>query len=191
MILASDCSIQERDKYAEIWSREEYREAHSPGVENVDRFMSVMKPRDGSTIIDVGCGSGHAGLALASRGLQSYYMDITDAGLDPAVPRHDFYQQAAWSPWPGKNFDYGFCCDVLEHIPPEYALLVCDRIVSRCGVAWLQICNEPDNFGPALIGKPLHLTVKPYAWWLSRLAALGKVVDARDLCGISLFVVTR
>lgn len=191
MIEVADGSAQERAKYSEIWSMQEYRDAHSPGVENVDRFMSVMKPRPGATVIDVGCGSGHAGMELERRGLQSWYLDITDTGLDPAIPRSQFIQQAAWAKWHGKYFDYGFCCDVLEHIPSEYALLVCDRIIDRCGVAWLQICNQPDNFGPKLLGEPLHLTVKPYSWWLLRLATLGKVVDARDLCGVSLFVVTR
>jgi len=191
MINVADGAAQERDKYAEIWSLREYRDAHSPGVENVERFMKVMHPRQGSTTIDVGCGSGHAGLELARRGLFSWYLDITDAGLDQTVPREYFIQQPAWAKWPGKYFDYGFCCDVLEHIPPEYALLVCDRIIDRCGVAWLQICNQPDNFGPKLLGEPLHLTVRTYSWWLMRLATLGNVIDARDLCGVSLFVVTR
>lgn len=190
MIHVADGAAQERAKYAEIWSRSEYREAHSPGVENVDRFMSVMQPETGSTVIDVGCGSGHAGLELERCGLYPFFMDITEAGLD-AVPCGQFIQQPAWAPWPAKHFDYGFCCDVLEHIPPEYAMLVCDRIIERCGAAWLQICNQPDNFGPQLLGEPLHLTVRPFSWWLLRLATLGKVIDARDLCGVSLFVVTR
>lgn len=197
MIHVADGSAQERDKYAEIWSRPEYREAHSPGVENVERFMSVMQPRPGSTIVDIGCGSGKAGLEFERRGLRSWYLDITDAGLDAEVPPQRFSQAPLWSlAWPlapsaGHRFDYGFCCDVLEHIPPEYSLLVCDRILENCNIAWLQISNQPDNFGPALLGEPLHLTVRPYAWWLLRLGTIGKVVDARDLCGASLFVVTR
>lgn len=197
LIHVADGSAQERDKYAEIWSRQEYRDAHSPGVENVDRFMKVIEPRKASTVIDIGCGSGKAGLEFEKRGLRSWYLDITDAGIDEDVPRGRFTAAALWSSiWPkapaaGLGFDYGFCCDVLEHIPPEYSMLVCDRILQHCEIAWLQICNQPDEFGPKLLGEPLHLTVQPYSWWLLRLATIGKVIDARDLCGVSLFVVTR
>lgn len=196
MIHIADGSAQERDKYAEIWSRPEYREAHSPGVENVDRFMRVIEPSQGSSIIDIGCGSGKAGLEFERRGLKAWYADITDAGLDESVDRTRFLQGPLWAPWPtiprwNNQFDFGFCCDVLEHIPPEYSMLVCDRILENCDVAWLQICNQPDEFGPKLLGEPLHLTVQPYAWWLLRLGTLGRVIDARDLCGVSLFVVSR
>lgn len=191
-IHVGDGSAQERDKYAEIWSRQEYRDAHSPGMDNVDRFMSVLQPKAGSHVIDVGCGSGKAGLEFQKKGLEAWYLDITDAGLDDAVPRSRFQRLPLWSPsaWSGR-FDYGFCCDVLEHIPPEYSMLVCDRIMEHCKIAWLQICNQPDEFGPKLLGEPLHLTVQPYSWWLLRLATIGKLIDARDLCGVSLFVVSR
>jgi hypothetical protein len=79
---------------------------------------------------------------------------------------------------------------VLEHIPPEFTMLSISKIIDSCEVSWLQICNQPDQFG-AVIGKPLHLTVQPFAWWLERIRTLGVVVDARDLCGTSLYVVAR
>ena len=173
-----------------IWGMEAYREANSPGLENVDRFIRVMTPPMDSSVIDVGCGTGAAGLELARHGLDTYWMDITEAGLDSAVPRERFFEFPLWSFW-GNGWDFGFCCDVLEHIPPEYTMLCLDRILDAVGVAWLQIDNQPDKFGPMLLGQPLHLTVQPYSWWLVRLGTLGKVIDARDLCGVSLFVVTK
>ena len=189
----ADGAAQERAKYAEIWSLPEYREAHSPGLDNVDRFMEVMDPKPRDRIIDIGCGSGRAGLEFQNRGLRPWWLDITDAGLDPAVDRSRFIETPMWSPWPNRIFpawDYGFCCDVLEHIPTEYTMLTIDRILTACTTSWLQIALRPDEFGK-LIGEPLHLTVRPFDWWLIRLATLGTVVDARDLCGTALFIVRR
>lgn len=190
-ITVADGAAQERAKYAEIWSLDEYRNAHSPGEENVERFMAVMSPEIRSTIIDIGCGAGRAGLAFDRNGFKAHWLDITGVALDPDVDRRRFIETPLWSHWAhGRHWHYGFCCDVLEHIPPEYVMLVCDRILSACDTAWLQISNLPDEFGK-LIGEPLHLTVQPYSWWLLRLATIGRVVDARDLCGSSLFIVRR
>lgn len=183
-----DGNAQERAKYAEIWSLEQYREAHSPGLENVERFMELVQPKAGESLYDIGCGSGCAGIKFAESGLRVTYVDITDAGLDPKVPRDSFIEAPLWNEWYPERYSYGFCCDVLEHIPPEYTMLVIDRILTSCDIAWLQICNLPDVFGK-LIGEPLHLTVQPYFWWQVRIATLGTIIDSRDLCGNSLFVV--
>ena len=187
-----DGAAQERDKYAEIWTRiPEYR-AHSPGLENVDRFVKVMEPDRGATILDIGCGEGVAGLEFRRRGFDVWWLDITDAGLRN-VPRHRFICSPIWKAWgpqPGAGgapWDYGFCCDVMEHIPPEFTMLAAARILESCRVAWFQVALRPDEFGAA-IGEPLHLTVRPFDWWLVRLAEIGHVLDARDLCGDGLFV---
>lgn len=193
----ADGAAQERAKYAEIWGLEEYRAAHSPGLESVDQFMSVVKPRKGESIMDFGCGAGVAMLEFEKHGLEAWGIDITDAALVPEVRVRlsgRFIEAPLWN-WAvlpqQPRWDYGFCCDVLEHVPPEYTMLVVDRIMSACrGVSWLRIALRPDEFGK-LIGQPLHLTVRPFDWWLIRLATIGKVMDARDLCGVGLYVVTR
>jgi hypothetical protein len=110
--------------------------------------------------------------------------------LHDDVPRDRFICDALWSRWDSLGYDYGFCCDVMEHIPPEYTMLVAERILSACDVAWMQIALQPDEFGAA-IGKTLHLTVQPFKWWRDRLRLLGNVIEARDLCSTALFVVTR
>ena len=195
-----DGAAQERAKYAEIWTTiPEYRD-YSPGAVNVERFMSVMKPVRGASIIDIGCGTGIAGLAFErEHGLRSWFLDITGAALDPAIDRDRFIEAPLWERWARggggplktkRRWDYGFCCDVLEHIPPEYTMLTIDRILEACGTAWLQIALQPDVFGQK-IGEPLHLTVQPFTWWLIRIATLGTVIDARDLCGLALFIVRR
>jgi SAM-dependent methyltransferase len=181
----------ERSKYEEVWSLEEYHR-YSPGNENVKRFVSELKPRKKSTIVDIGCGAGGAGLLFRDKyKLDVTWMDLTETALLREVDRSRFRRGVLWQKWGRvEEFNYGFCCDVLEHIPTEFTMLSIHRIVDCCEVSWLQVCNQPDQFG-AMIGKPLHLTVEPFTWWLDRIRDIGDVVDARDLCGISLFVVVR
>lgn len=183
----------ERAKYAQIWSTVPDYRNYSPGAENVQRFLDVLNPESAESVLDIGCGTGIAGVELAKRGLHVCWLDITDAGLLPEVPRGRFLQAPLWSHWTTHwrhGFAYGFCCDVMEHIPTEYSTLVVDRIVSACRTTWFQIALVPDVFG-ATIGQPLHLTVKPFGWWLERLRIAGDVIDARDLCEQALFVVRR
>ena len=183
-----DGNAQERNKYAEIWSIDQYRKAHSPGLQNVDRFMEIVAPQPGQSLYDVGCGSGSAGLKFAENGLRVTYVDITPAGLEPQVPMDHFIEAPLWGLWAQEQHNYAFCCDVMEHIPTEYVMLTLDNILQSCELAWFQICHLPDEYGK-LIGEPLHLTVRPHNWWLVRLATLSEVIDARDLCGSGLYIV--
>ncbi len=191
-----DGAAQERAKYEEIWQIPAYKN-YSGGLENVERFMKVMNPppspiRETLTLIDIGCGEGLGGLAFQRLGFQVDWMDLTRAGLHVNVPLGRFIEAPLWSDWGSQRrtlgWRYGFCCDVMEHIPTEYTMLCIDRILSYCGQCWFQIDLNPDQFGK-MIGEPLHLTVRPYDWWLVRMATLGKVLDARDLCGQGLYVV--
>lgn len=189
-----DGNKQERDKYQEIWtSVPEYR-LYSPGEENVDRFMQVIKPKIGETIIDIGAGECKAGLKFEHYGLRPWYLDITDAARPDGIEDNKFILSPLWGDWRYPFnigiWDYGFCCDVMEHIPTEYTMLCLDRIISNCQISWLQISLVEDIMGK-MIGETLHLTVRPFDWWLVRLATLGKVMDARDLINTGLYVVER
>jgi len=183
----------ERAKYSELWNDVPDYRKYSPGMENVSRFMDIIKPDEHFKLIDIGCGTGEAGLEFKRLGLDVRWIDITDAGLHSDIPRQYFIQSSLWGDWTNYykyGYDYGFCCDVMEHIPTEYTMLVIDRIISSCRVSWFQIALVPDSFG-AVIGQPLHLTVRPFTWWLEHLRGSGSVIDARDLCETALFVVEK
>lgn len=185
-------SIEERDKYTEIWSNvPEYRN-WSPGMENVQRFLNVLEPsRVDKTLLDIGCGEGKAGLEFEKLGFKVNWIDITDAALSQDVPRDKFLQGPLWDISVFPISDYGFCCDVMEHIPSEYSMLCLHNIINSCRTTWFNIALVPDSFGQT-IGKPLHLTVRPFAWWRDQFVELGGVVvDARDLGGSGLYVVRR
>jgi len=184
---------QEQNKYAQLWGMPQYRE-WSPGMDNVQRFLDIVKPAAGASILDIGCGSGKAGLEFANLGFDVWWHDITEAGLDPHVPRERFLQSTLWRwevPSSDDNFDYGFCCDVMEHIPPEFTMLVLHLILSACKTTWFQIALIPDNCGQ-LIGETLHLTVRPFTWWRDRFLDLGaQIIEARDLIDSGLYIVRK
>lgn len=186
----ADTATKERDKYFEIWRDVPEYKNYSPGLENVERFMQVMQPHMGDNVLDAGCGAGVAGLELAKSGLDVAYLDITAAGLDPGVDRRRFIEAPLWQSLYPRNFRFGFCCDVMEHIPPEYTMLSLKHIIEVCADTWFQISLVPDEFG-RFIGRPLHLTVESFVWWRDRLASLATVVEARDLGSNAVFVVRR
>src|SRR5262245_35883693 len=135
-----DAAAQERAKYAEIWGIPEYRN-YSPGGEHVGHFIELCEPPAYATVIDVGCGRGNAGLELEKhKNLKLWWLDITDAALDPGIDQNHFILAPLWSRWQRPmGWHYGYCVDVLEHIPTEYVMLCVERIARACGVSYLVI----------------------------------------------------
>ena len=100
-----------------------------------------------------------------------------------------FIHSNLWSKWHGP-FDVGYCCDVMEHLPPEKVDAVLKRIFKNCESCFFSIHFGEDSFRK-VVGHPLHLTVKPFSWWLDKLKEYGTVNDARDLIGMGSFYVAR
>jgi len=182
----------ERDKYQAMWSHDAYHKV-SPGLEMVDAFMRVIQPTPGETLIDLGCGDGRAGLAFQTKGLRVTWLDFVEV-LDEKVDRGRFLNCPIWDyRWTKlfrSNWDYCYCVDVMEHLPQEYTMLSIERIAQACRTAFIAIALLPDVNGQ-LIGQQLHLTVQPFAWWRDRIASICNLVDARDLCGRGLYLVSK
>ncbi len=178
-------SAHEREKYEQVWSLPAYSE-NSPGERRAEMFMEITGAKAGESVLDLGCGAGRGGLALAEHGLNVAYLDFVRVGTE----LQPFYEQSLWNALPSRNpkWDYGYCCDVMEHIPPEFVMLVVSNALQACRAVFFSISFTPDNFG-RFVGEPLHLTVKPYVWWRDRLGELGDVVEARDLLGEGVFYV--
>jgi hypothetical protein len=82
---------------------------------------------------------------------------------------------------------FGYCTDVLEHIPPDDVGAVIDNIVHAVDTVFFQISTVPDHFG-AVINQDLHLTVRPHEWWLSLLGHYGEVTFDQNVGEASLFI---
>jgi SAM-dependent methyltransferase len=157
--------MTEREKYQKLWAREDYRR-WAPGEDTVGTFRRIVKP-DG-LVIDFGCGTGRAALEMDEAGLDVLCVDFTDNCRDKAAMRLRFFEWDLTKRLP-VSAPYGYCTDVMEHIPPEDVPTVIANIMASTPAAFFQIATVPDNFG-AVIGQKLHLTVQPHEWWAEQFA---------------------
>lgn len=182
-------SDRERDIYDEIWSHDEYA-SFSPGAEYVDLFIDMSGAVCGQTVLDAGAGSGKGAVALAERKFRVSMCDLTSAGLVRKANSIPFTRVNLWSDLStvGRH-DWVYCCDVMEHLPMPFTMLVASRLldVATRGV-FFSISLVPDQFG-ALIGQPLHKSVQSFVEWRTQLSELGKMVECRDLISTGLYVV--
>lgn len=184
----------EQDRYRKIWQNEAYR-ADAPGEAKALLFLSQAKPKHDAEIIDFGCGTGRGGLMLALvGGMRVTMLDFADNCLDAEVrqacerqpDRIKFHMHDLTRPVPFAAA-YGYCTDVLEHIPEQDVMTVLKNILSASRHVFFNISTVRDNLGKMLSDGPLHLTVKPMAWWIERLGELSAVVhwsmeDVNDCC---------
>ncbi len=178
----------ERSKYEKAWALPDYK-GKSPGRTYVEIFEDMVNPQPGDCLIDLGCGEGEGGKALTERfGVNVTYLDFVKV---EGVP-DPFIEQTLWAPLPSRNppWKYGYCCDVMEHIPPEFTMLTVRCIMDACETVFFSISFIPDRFGKH-IGETLHVTIMPFIWWRDQLSEMGELIEARDLLGEGVYLVTR
>jgi 2-polyprenyl-3-methyl-5-hydroxy-6-metoxy-1,4-benzoquinol methylase len=176
----------ERKKYQECWSYSQYRQ-YSPGEWALPLFRDVNRKK--GSLIDLGCGTGRASATLADEGYEVTQLDFASNSRDFEVKEKGlpFIESNLWTKWEG-SWDVGYCCDVMEHIPPDKCDAVLKRIFSNCRRVFFTIHFGPDNFGQT-VGHPLHLNVQDFIWWRDKLSEYGRIKNARDLIGIGAFFV--
>jgi 2-polyprenyl-3-methyl-5-hydroxy-6-metoxy-1,4-benzoquinol methylase len=206
----------EREKYEKAWAIPEYH-TFSPAMNIMPLFKAmVKKPKRPTgkgkpaqklenyalpTLLDIGAGTGRASEHLAEAGWSVTMLDHVRVNKDCELP---FIKANIFGNWPSNKigvrkiaspgqwsypFDQGFCCDVMEHIPPEQVDAALNNIATRCQRMFFSINFHKDHFGTQ-VGHPLHLTVQPFMWWVKKLEEFGSVKAARDLMGEGVFDVT-
>ncbi len=188
---------QESALYADVWAVPAYS-THSPGASLAPLFVEMARIDPTTTrmltVLDAGCGAGQGAVALTALGFRVAMVDVTDAGLVPEAKAIPFTEAALWDDLRirggyrfGGKVDYAYCTDVLEHIPPEFTMLVVQRLldVARRGV-FLSISLVPDQFG-VWVGKSLHRSVRSFVAWRDDLATISRVVECRDLINCALY----
>jgi hypothetical protein len=180
-------NLSEREKYVRMWSIPGYRRL-APGEDAAAEFLDIVKP-DGR-VIDFGSGTGRGALALSKAGVDVWMVDFASNCRDNEALHLPFIEHDLSEPL-ALRAPYGYCTDVMEHIPPAQVALVIKNIMESAGTVFFQIATVPDNFG-AVINQRLHLTVEPHDWWRETFQRLGYVVTFdRDIGQQSQFVVKR
>lgn len=178
----------ERATYEQMWSNDDYAK-HSPGERYVDAFLD-MSGATGGRVLDAGTGSGKGALALKARGFDVELCDLTADGLVAEAQELPFHDVCLWRDEFGVgSFDWVYCCDVMEHVPLPFTMLVAQRLLDATtrGV-FFSIALVPDRFG-ALVGQPLHKSVQSFVEWREQLREIGRIVECRDLGDTGLFLV--
>lgn len=187
----------EQAKYEKMWSLPAYRD-YAPGEHAAQVFLSQAKPLPGEQVIDFGAGTGRGALMLALfGGVKVTMVDFAENCLDEDVRNAlrtqshvlNFVQADLRQPIP-VGAKYGFCTDVMEHIPPEAVDAALVNILKSAQHVFFQISTLPDHFG-AQVGEHLHLTVQPYQWWKDKLRSLDAVIHwSAETPGLASFYVS-
>jgi len=156
----------EKAKYRKVWEHEQYRRS-SPGEALVDNAIESLGIKPGDSVIDFGCGTGRAAKKFMDYGVNVTGVDIADNCLDGNV-NINFVLACLWSPECDLRADYGFCADVMEHIPESRVDRSLQTIHESTDAVFFQIATRHDVMG-RLIGEPLHMTVKDEDWWYTKL----------------------
>jgi len=169
--------------YQKCWNIPEYRK-WSPGEGCVEQFLEAIDRDELKTLIDFGCGTGRAGYKLWQDGqfdvtLMDFAWNCLDANIKERIDgsnpvqgltfvEHDITKKTAL------KADYGYCCDVMEHIPEDQVDDVLETILTAATDVFFQICTTKDHFGNHPdINHPLHVCVHGYQWWLKKLMRHG------------------
>ena len=190
--------LTEKQKYEKMWTVPDYRKV-SPGELAANTFLSVAKPKVGDEIIDFGCGTGKGSFFLWAMG----QMNVTMA--DFATNCLDDDLKTACEKFPDKirfiehdlndkfeeTYRYGYCTDVMEHIPPEEVDNVLENILNTAQSVFFRISTTPDVMGPKYLRQPLHLSVHDYSWWAKKFLEHDAIIlHSEDLGGAVDFYVT-
>lgn len=182
---------RERETYDSMWSVPAYS-LHSPGEKFLPIFLDMAGTLMRTTVLDAGCGSGKGAIALQDAGFKVSCCDLIKVeDWPPELDRVPFTEVVLWEDLRRKVgfHDWVYCCDVMEHIPPTFVMLVVSRLleVAKRGV-FLSISFQPDVMG-AWVGKTLHQTLQSFTDWRDQLDTVGALVEARDLIGSGCFLV--
>jgi len=175
-------SNPEQAKYEKLWEIPDYR-AVAPGEQLATSFLSIANPPRDVECIDFGCGTGRGALMLALvGGLRVTMIDFTANCLDQEVhqacetqPTRISFKRRDLTRMIPETAPYGYCCDVMEHIPTADVPTVLRNILASAEKVFFGISTEDDVMG-ARIGETLHLTVRPLAWWIEQIKAAGGVI---------------
>lgn len=119
------------------------------------------------TVLDVGCGEGHALDHFLGRGCNAIGVDGVPQP-HPRILQHD-YAEAPF--FPGVEFDLVWCCEFVEHLEERHLANALPSLTS--GRHLLLTHAEPGQPGYH------HVNCQPASYWRGVLAGHGLLLDER------------
>ena len=180
---------RERTKYERMAAQEGYH--GSFGLQFLQDALSQLNLKAGDKLWDFGAGTGKCILAFRQAGIEADGFDITKDRIEQDADKF-ITQTTLWDlPKDAIPRDWGFCSDVMEHIPTEKVDDVLKGIsrLNKRGM-YFTISLVHDNCGK-LIGEPLHLTVMPSSWWGAKLKQHWENVSLRAENATNVIFVVR
>jgi|GEM_PF-309804 len=143
-----------------------------------DGILELMARWEIRSLLDVGCGYGRFCDAAARFVPRVIGLDIASVASGNIIdnPAIEFIDgEAKKLPLPDRSVEWVTSFDCLEHCLEEdidTILTEFDRVATKGFV--LSISYDPDHCA----GVPLHMTVRPEAWWIEKLRRYGEVAKA-------------
>ena len=161
-----DIETIEREKYTKTWGQSWYRQ-NSPALRDLKHVRRWIDKHAIEHVLDFGCGSGKIDLCLRKDGRSVRMIDIAENCLDKETADAldsdlTFEVGCLWSDeMDSIRGDGVVCVDVLEHLPEDKVITVCEHIRNAAPHGYVNAALFPHRFK----GEDLHLTLKPASWW--------------------------
>jgi SAM-dependent methyltransferase len=140
--------VKEMEKWSGLWRTREYRAKESPAGDQVKAAIKSLGIRMNDSVIDFGCGRGAALSAFLNEGYESVVgLDIATNALDEHVAAHyPLIRACLWNLPDVVCADYGYCTDVMEHIPKGRGRLALHAIKAATRIGCFFQMSDKDAF---------------------------------------------
>ena len=166
----------EDEKYSLLWNNN-----YNPA--NWQRLaQKLVENEEKGRIIDFGFGEGSAIDYFIKNRFQVEGIEISSYAIKKQRDKGIIVHHSSLDHIPSiqdKSFEFGFCNDVIEHLPQNAIIPTLNEMKRICsGKIYLSVCPTPshhlsDN------GENLHLTVKPKEWWENEFKKIGQIEQIR------------
>jgi SAM-dependent methyltransferase len=143
-----------------------YLKGGDSGSYNPDLWAWLLRYRKVRSVIDVGCGEGHAIQWFRDHGCRVLGVEGIEQP-DPDIVQHDYTQ----GPWrTRRKFDLCWSCEFVEHVAPEYE----KNFLATFKAAPLLLMTHATGSGGHH-----HVNYQQPGYWIERVEALGFELDRR------------
>lgn len=144
-----------------------YKEGGDPATFYPDLWRWLVQELGVRSVIDVGCGEGHALDFFQSLGLRAVGIEGVPQAR-PHIAQHDF----SLGPLPSPLGPFGLCwsCEFVEHVEERFV----PNFLPCFAAAELVLMTHADPGQPGYH----HVNCQPEAYWRGALAAIGYELDA-------------